>query len=96
MLQNPVAVEKLLRPKFAKIKLRYDALQTTFLIFETFCIPQILAVWEETGVFQQPQAVTLRIPAPGILSRVEKRRKDSSLPVAISGAFATPPQSGLT
>ena len=50
----PVAVEKLLRPKFAKIKLRYDALQTTFLIFETFCIPQVLAVWEETGVFQQP------------------------------------------
>jgi hypothetical protein len=30
------------------------------------------------------------------MSRVEKRRSDSSLPVAIGGAFATLPQSGLT
>ena len=30
------------------------------------------------------------------MSRVEKRRSDGSLPVAIDGAFATPPQSGLT
>jgi hypothetical protein len=30
------------------------------------------------------------------ISGVEKRRSDSSLPVAIGGAFATPPQSGLT
>jgi hypothetical protein len=30
------------------------------------------------------------------MSGVEKRRSDSSLPVAIGGAFATPPQSGLT
>jgi hypothetical protein len=30
---GPYAVEKLLRPKFAKIKLLYDALQTTLLIF---------------------------------------------------------------
>jgi hypothetical protein len=29
-------------------------------------------------------------------SRVEKRRSDGSLPVASGGAFATPPQSGLT
>jgi hypothetical protein len=29
------------------------------------------------------------------LSRVEKRRRDGSLPVAINGAFAPPPQSGL-
>jgi len=48
-----VAVEKLFRAKSAKINLRQDALQTTFLIFKTFCIPQILAVWKQTGVFQQ-------------------------------------------
>ena len=30
------------------------------------------------------------------MSRVEKRRSDGSLPVATGGAFATPPQSGLT
>ena len=58
-------VEKLLPPKFVKIKLRQDALRTTFLILETFCIHQILAVWEETGVFQQPQALMLIDPFPG-------------------------------
>ena len=31
----------------------------------------------------------------GTGSRVEKRRSDGSLPVAMGGAFATPPQSGL-
>jgi hypothetical protein len=30
---SSVGVEKLLRTKFTKTKLRYDALQTTFLIF---------------------------------------------------------------
>jgi hypothetical protein len=30
LVKSGVAVEKLLRPKFAKIKLLYDALQTTF------------------------------------------------------------------
>jgi hypothetical protein len=53
-----VPVEKLLRPKFTKIKLREDAPQTILLISYTFSIPQILAVWEETGVFQHPQAIT--------------------------------------
>ena len=33
---------------------------------------------------------------PASLRRVEKRRSDGSLPVATGGAFATPPQSGLT
>jgi hypothetical protein len=53
-----VGVEKLLHPKFAKIKMRQDALRTTYLIFWTFCIPRILTVWEETGVFQQLQAIS--------------------------------------
>jgi hypothetical protein len=30
------------------------------------------------------------------MSRVEKRRSDGSLPVAIDGVFTTSPQSGLT
>jgi hypothetical protein len=55
IVKSPVAVEKLLPVKFAKIKLRQDALETTFLIFWTLCIPQILAVWEETGLFQHPR-----------------------------------------
>jgi hypothetical protein len=32
-------------------------------IFWTFRIPQILAVWEETRVVQQPQAKALETPA---------------------------------
>jgi len=53
-----VTFEKLLRSQFAKIKLRQDALQNGCL-FYTFCIPQILAVWEENGLFQLPQARSL-------------------------------------
>src|SRR5580704_8930249 len=36
--------------------------------------------------------IALKIPPAGVLSRVEKRRSDGSLPVAIGGAFAAPPQ----
>jgi hypothetical protein len=49
-----VAVEKLLRPQFTKIKLREDALQATFSVFETFSIPQILSVSEENWTFSTP------------------------------------------
>src|ERR1017187_1409507 len=46
------------------------------------------------------QAITLRIPVPGILSvmasRVENRRSGCNLPVAFDCAFASSPQSGLT
>jgi hypothetical protein len=56
-----VAVEKLLPMKFAKIKLRQDALQTTILIFYTFSIPEIPIVWEGIGLFQlqHPQVIAL-------------------------------------
>jgi hypothetical protein len=54
-----VAVEKLVAAKFAKIKSRQDALQTTFSFFlDIFYLPN-LAVWDEKGVFQQPLAITL-------------------------------------
>jgi hypothetical protein len=53
-----VAVEKLVAPKFAKTKSRQDALQTTFSVFLDIFYPQNLAVWDEKGVFQQPQAIT--------------------------------------
>jgi hypothetical protein len=46
-----VAVEKLDLSKLIEKTLRQEAPQTTFLIFQTFCIPQNLAVWEETGFF---------------------------------------------
>ena len=53
-----MAVKKLLRAKIAKTKLRQDALETTFLVFQTFCIYQILAVWGQTRLFQQPRDIT--------------------------------------
>jgi hypothetical protein len=63
-----VAVEKLVAPKFAKIKSRQDALQTTFSVFlDIFYLPN-LAVWDEKGVFQQPLSIALIDPLPGVLS----------------------------
>jgi hypothetical protein len=53
-----VAVEKLVAPKFAKIKSRQDALQTTFSVFLDIFYPPNLAVQDEKRVFQQPQAIT--------------------------------------
>ena len=54
-----MAVEKLLPEKFAKIKLRQDALQTTFLFFLDVFYPLNFGCLEENGVFQQPLAITL-------------------------------------
>jgi hypothetical protein len=53
-----VPVEKLFSAKFAKIKSRQDALplQAIFSDRETFCIPQILAICVQMGLFQQTQA----------------------------------------
>jgi hypothetical protein len=58
VLLSGVAVEKLVAPKFAKIKSPQDELQTTFSVFLDIFYPQNLAVWDEKGVFQQPQAIS--------------------------------------
>jgi hypothetical protein len=51
-----VGVEKLFPAKFAKIKSRQDALQTTFSVFlDIFYLPHF-GYFEEDGVFQYPQA----------------------------------------
>jgi hypothetical protein len=57
-----VAVEKLLPEKFAKIKLRQDALQTTFLFFLDIFYPLNFGYFEENGVFQQPLSISLVDP----------------------------------
>ena len=54
-----MAVEKLLSVKFAKIKLRQDALQTIFSIFLDIFYPSNFRCFEENGLFQHPQAITL-------------------------------------
>jgi hypothetical protein len=54
MSESRVAVEKLLRAKCAKIKLRQDALQTTFSIFLDIFYPPNFRCFEENEVFQHP------------------------------------------
>ena len=57
-----VAVEKLLLAKFAKIKLRQDAL------FLDIFYPPIFHCFEENGGFRQPQAITLKAPSTGSMT----------------------------
>ena len=59
-----MAVEKLLSVKFAKIKLRQDALDTIFSIFLDIFYPPNFRCFEENGLFQHPQAFT---PTIGLL-----------------------------
>jgi len=59
LMTSPVPdVEKLILRKFAKIKSRQDALQAIFSDRETFCIPQILAICIEMGLFQQARLIS--------------------------------------
>ena len=55
---TPVAVEKLLPTKFAKIKSRQEALQTTFSVFLIIYYPPNFGCFEENGLFQQPRLFT--------------------------------------
>jgi hypothetical protein len=55
---SPVAVEKLFPAKFAKIKLRQDALWAIFSNRKTFSITQILVIWGERRVFQHPRLIS--------------------------------------
>jgi hypothetical protein len=55
---NRVGVEKLFPAKFAKTKLRQDALQTTFSVFLDIFYSPNFRCFDENGVFQQPQAIT--------------------------------------
>jgi hypothetical protein len=65
LAKSGVAVEKLLPAKFAKIKLRQDALQTPFSVFlDIFYLPNFRC-FEGNGVFQHPQAITLIDPGTG-------------------------------
>ena len=58
LVSSPVGVEKLFPAKFAKIKLRHDALQTTFSVFLDIFYPSNFGYFEENGVFQQPRLVS--------------------------------------
>jgi hypothetical protein len=66
----PVAVEKLDLSKLVEETLRYEALQTTFLIFLDIFYPPNCCCFEKNGVFQQPLPITLKMLGTGIL-RVE-------------------------
>ena len=64
-----MAVEKLLSVKFAKIKLRQDALDTIFSIFLDIFYPPNFRCFEENGLFQHPQAFT---PTTGSMSSIKR------------------------
>jgi hypothetical protein len=53
-----VAVEKLFPARFAKIKSRQDALQTTFSVFLDIFYAANFRCFDENGVFQQPRLLT--------------------------------------
>ena len=63
-----MAVEKLLSVKFAKIKLRQDALQTIFSIFLDIFYPPNFRCFEENGLFQHPQTLTLTIRLKSLMA----------------------------
>jgi len=78
-----VAVEKLLPAKFAKIKSRQDALQATFSVFlDIFYLPNFWD-FEENGLFQHPQAITLIDPG-----RPARQSSQSSRQDKVAFAFA--------
>ena len=55
-----MGVEKLTHQKIGKNTLRQEAPQTTFLIFLDIFYPPNFGRFEENGVFQQPQAISLK------------------------------------
>ena len=63
-----MGVEKLLSVKFAKIKLRQDALQTIFSIFLDIFYPPNFRCFEENGLFQHPQTLTLTIRLKSLMA----------------------------
>jgi hypothetical protein len=74
-LQSGVAVEKLLHEKFAKIKLRQDALGATFSVFLDIFYPPFFRCFEENGLFQQPQAIALKTLFRGSISEMAMLRQ---------------------
>jgi hypothetical protein len=56
-----VAVEKLLPAKFAKLKSRQEALQTTSSVFLDVFYPPNFGCFEENGLFQHPRLITAGI-----------------------------------
>jgi hypothetical protein len=66
MSESRVAVEKLLRAKCAKIKLRQDALQTTFSIFLDIFYPTIFDVLGKRSFSTPTLDYTQRPPRRGI------------------------------
>jgi hypothetical protein len=62
--KSGVAVEKLFPAKFAKIKSRQDAPQTTFSVFLDIFYPPIFGYFEENGLSQHPRLVTSTMHPP--------------------------------
>jgi hypothetical protein len=84
LLQSGVAVEKLDLSKLLEKTLRWEALQTTFLVFlDIFYLPNCRC-FEKNGVFQHPQVITL------IETSTRKDEADSGQQAAFSSKVDTP------
>jgi hypothetical protein len=55
---TPVAVDKPISAKIAKMKSRQDAISAIFSDHKTFSIPQNLTVWSGNRVFQQQRLIS--------------------------------------
>ena len=65
LLQTGVAVEKLTHQKMAKKNFALGSPTNDFLDFPRHFLPPNFGCFGENGVFQQPQAITLKCPAQG-------------------------------
>jgi hypothetical protein len=90
-VQWRVAFEK---PNLSKLVEKNFALgcpTNDFLVFQTFCIHQILAVWEKTGLFQQPRDIS---PVEGYTSRSSFSLRGRSTGSGAAGDHVIPSVAG--
>jgi hypothetical protein len=76
-LKTGVAVEKLTSGKCSEKLWRQDALQTTFSVRVDIFYPPNFGCFEKSGLFQQPQAFTLKTPWQGSMSAIAIYRQSS-------------------
>jgi hypothetical protein len=85
--ETSVGVEKLFPAKFAKIKSRQETLQTTFSVFLDIFYPPNFGYFEENGLFQHPQAITLKTPVAGSMSKSRFYANDLALAPSDSSSY---------
>jgi hypothetical protein len=89
-----VALEKLLRAKFAKIKSRQDALQTTFSIFLDIFYAPIFDCFEKNRLFQHPRTISFTMAIRSYSSQFDdnaaNRSVDDEAPAPLRQEYIDP------